>query len=67
VNKKYAIEVKTKLKEMIDRTKQMKKNEVMSSLIAFLKEIYISYEHFEIYFEFLEVIYLNKRLTEIKN
>ncbi|MFX0093427.1 MAG: hypothetical protein ACFFBD_16870, partial [Candidatus Hodarchaeota archaeon] len=61
---KYAIEVKGKITNLMERINPKNRSEDNDSLLAFFQDIYHSYDQFEQYFKFLEVKYLNIRLKE---
>ncbi|MFX0065163.1 MAG: hypothetical protein ACFFC7_23570, partial [Candidatus Hermodarchaeota archaeon] len=61
---KYAIEVKEKITNLIEKIELRKPSKENKSLIAFFQHIHHSYEQYEQYFKLLEVKYLNIRLKE---
>ncbi len=64
VNIGYAIEMKEKISDFTEKTKQIDTGEDIKSLLVFFQNIHHSYEQFEQYFKLIEVKYLNIRLKE---
>ena len=64
VNVGYAIEMKEKISDLMEKIKQIDTDEDIKSLLVFFQHIHHSYEQFEQYFKLLEVKYLNVRLKE---
>ena len=64
VNKRYAINVKEKIANLIIKANQETKNEQSKSLAKFLQDIHYTYEKFEKYYELLELKHFENKINE---
>ena len=64
INMKYAIMIRQKISNLIEKAKKESQSEESLSLITILEHIHNSYVRYEQYFKLLEIKYLNSRLEK---